>query len=364
MSASFKHKTIQIASSTGTYDVLVGSGIFSVIAKIIEGNSILADDFFRPQLAASAKNTVFLPATELEKSLDHAPQTIERLRELGANRSTHLYAVGGGVLQDISAFIASIYMRGLHWSYVPTTVLAMVDSCIGGKSSVNVGEFKNLVGTFHPPENIYIDPTLAETLPRDQFASGLIEAAKICFCRGPESFAAHLACEPSTSMTTEALERVIINSLLAKKYFIEIDEFDKKERLLLNFGHTFGHAIEGASHYGIPHGIAVGLGILCSMAFQRSRGIHFSQLATVLELEAHLDDMIRTLPDLCEQLQTISVAGVLERFASDKKHTTRCYTLILISASGEVVLEQIDRSPELEARVRDAFETTIGIYTQ
>ena len=128
--------------------------------------------------SATSPKPIFIEATEMEKSLDRAPALIERMRAGGVNRRTLLVAVGGGVIQDISAFVASVYMRGLTWSYVPTTVLAMVDSCIGGKSSINVGPYKNLVGTFHPPQQIHIDPALAETLPRDQFASGLIEAAK------------------------------------------------------------------------------------------------------------------------------------------------------------------------------------------
>lgn len=358
MSASFK-----VSSSTGSYEVIIDIGLFESRLMSTEASHILADEFFGSRFQ-SPSTPLLIAATEQAKSLDQMSGYIEALRAQGANRSTNLVAMGGGVIQDIAAFISSVYMRGIPWSYDPTTVLAMVDSCIGGKSSINVGPYKNLVGTFHPPECIFIDPSLAETLPRDQFASGLIEAAKICFCRGPESFAAHLACEPSTSMSTEALERVIINSLLAKKHFIEIDEFDKKERLLLNFGHTFGHAIEGASHYGIPHGIAVGLGILCSLAFQRSRGIDFSRLPSVVELEAHLDQMIRTLPGLREQLLAINTTDVLERFASDKKHTTGRYTLILISAAGKVVLEQIARTPDLESRVRDAVQTTIGTYTQ
>ena len=358
MSASFN-----VASCTGSYEVIIETGIFEGRLMQMEASHILADEFFRPRFHPPS-TPIMIAATEQAKSLDQMSGYIEALRAEGANRATTLVAMGGGVIQDIAAFVSSVYMRGIPWSYDPTTVLAMVDSCIGGKSSINVGPYKNLVGTFHPPEHIFIDPSLAETLPRDQFASGLIEAAKICFCRGPQSFAAHLACEPSTSMSTETLERVIINSLLAKKHFIEIDEFDKKERLLLNFGHTFGHAIEGASHYGIPHGIAVGLGILCSTAFQRARGINFHLLPSVLELEAHLDQMIRTLPGLREQLQTMSLPDVLERFASDKKHTTSRYTLILISPTGEVDREQILRTPDLESRVREAVQATIGAYTR
>jgi len=349
MSASSKPNTFTINSSTGSYNVCVATGLFDAP---LPNAQIVADAYFQSRIP----NAIFLQAAEHEKSLDRAPALIEQLRAQGVNRSTHLVAVGGGIIQDLTAFIASIYMRGLQWTYFPTTVLAMVDSCIGGKSSINVGPYKNLVGTFHPPQAIYIDPSLAQTLPRDQFASGLIEAAKITFVRGPESFAQHLACEPSTSMPTPALEKLILNSLLAKKHFIEIDEFDKKERLLLNFGHTFGHAIEGASHYAIPHGIAVGIGILCSLAFQRARGIHPTGVAP---LESHLQQMIRTLPNLRDRLQALELPGILDRFASDKKHTATHCTLILVSLSGEVVLEQIPRTPALESSVRHAIEATI-----
>ncbi len=357
MSVSF-----EIASSTGSYDVTVARGLFSDSVRRLHYASIVADEFFRPHL--HLEGTLFLPATEEQKSLDRAPALIEKLRAAGASRATHLVAVGGGVLQDISAFVASVYMRGLAWSYVPTTVLAMVDSCIGGKSSINVGPYKNLVGTFHPPEHIYIDPALAETLPRDQFASGLIEAAKICFCRGETAFRRYLSHHPSISMSTADLEGVILESLHAKKHFIEIDEFDKKERLLLNFGHTFGHALEGASHYGIPHGIGVGLGILCSLAFQNNRGIDHAATPSVAELTAHLDQLIRTLPTLRDELGKLDLTDVLDRFASDKKHSPGKFTLILVDRSGAVQLEKLDRTPALEQSLRDAIQTVLETYTK
>jgi 3-dehydroquinate synthase len=321
----------------------------------------IADRFFEDKnsFLDERDGTIFVEALETEKSLDRMPAIIERLRALGATRKTRLQAVGGGVVQDIAAFVASVYMRGLPWNYTPTTVLAMVDSCIGGKSSINVGPYKNLVGTFHPPQHIYVDPALAETLPRDQFASGLIEAAKICFCRGAESFARYLACEPGTSMATSALEEVILTSLLAKKHFIEVDEFDKKERLLLNFGHTFGHAIEGASHYGIPHGIAVGIGILCSLEFQRERGVSYAGVRSVAELEKHLIGMIRMLPGLREQLADVLLDDMLQRFGSDKKHTRERYTLILVGADGAVGLEQMERGVAMDDAIRRAVERTV-----
>lgn len=367
MSASSERSEFAISSSTGSYTVMIQTGLVSGSAGhepgISASGSVIADRYFHDHDLAALREAhpIWIEATEREKSLERTPGVIEQMRASGANRSTPLVAVGGGVIQDIAAFVASVYMRGLSWSYAPTTVLAMVDSCIGGKSSINVGPYKNLVGTFHPPQHIYIDPGLAQTLPRDQFASGLIEAAKICFCRGEADFQAYLACGPTVDMPADRLERLIRTSLLAKKYFIEIDEFDKKERLLLNFGHTFGHAIEGASNYGIPHGIAVGVGILCSLAFQRARGIDFSAVTRVALFEEHLNSLVSTMPGLREQLASLDLAEVLERFASDKKHSAANYTLILVDGQGEVQLERIPRTSDAE--VRHAIETTLESYS-
>ncbi len=359
MSASFS-----IHASTGSYEVRVAAGSLTETLAQQAHAYLLVDAFFRDTLGKALQQTFFLAAEEREKSLDRMPLLIEQMRAAGVHRRTVLTAIGGGVIQDIAAFASSVYMRGLRWAYVPTTVLAMVDSCIGGKSSINVGPYKNLVGTFHPPEQIWIDPAVAETLPRDQFASGLIEAAKICFCRGEEAFSTHMAAGPSTTMSTAALEAVIINSLQAKKYFIEIDEFDQKERLLLNFGHTFGHAIEGASHYAIPHGIAVGVGILCSLAFQRERGLSFTNMERIAIFEKHLREMVMSLPGIREHLAALSIDDVMERFASDKKHTGHQFTLILVNQAGEVVLEQIDKNKQTSQAVRHAIETTRESYTR
>jgi 3-dehydroquinate synthase len=354
-----------IASSTGSYSVGIESHSFARSLKAFAGAAILADRFFQPAFADSGASAIFIEATESNKSLDASPAIIEQLRKAGVNRQTELVAVGGGIIQDLSAFIASVYMRGLAWSYMPTTVLAMVDSCIGGKSSINVGPYKNLVGTFHPPQRVLIDPALAQTLPDDQKASGLIEAAKICFCRGEESFARHVSYGPSVSMSTEALEQVIVNSLQAKKWFIEIDEFDKKERLLLNFGHTFGHAIEGATHFAISHGIAVGLGILCAIEFERQRGVSYAAVPRVRLLEDHLHAMISEVPSagLKTPIAAMDIGEVLDKFASDKKHGPGHFTLILIAENGEVVLRKIEKTAQVTSQVKRAIDSVVQRYS-
>jgi 3-dehydroquinate synthase len=222
-------ESFDIVAATGRYAIQIEVGAFAARLSGWKQNIIIADDYFRASLQTH-RNTLLYPASESTKSLDIAPQLIERLRECGANRQTTIVAIGGGIIQDLTAFAASIYMRGVPWIYVPTTILAMADSCIGGKSSINVGPYKNLVGTFHPPESVFIDPRFASTLPIDQQASGIVEAAKICFCRGPESFGTYLRSDPRPGMATDALAQLVTQSLHAKKWFIEIDEFDRKER--------------------------------------------------------------------------------------------------------------------------------------
>ena len=361
-------ESFDIVAASGSYAIQIDPGAFADRLVDWQQHIIIADDYFQPSLSSpqTAHTALFYPASEATKSLAAAPELIERLRRCGANRQTTIVAIGGGVIQDLTAFAASIYMRGLPWLYVPTTILAMVDSCIGGKSSINVGPYKNLVGTFHPPEKVFIDPQLAGTLPMDQQASGIIEAAKICFCRGSESFRGYMAANPRPGMAPDALAKLISLSLHAKKWFIEIDEFDQKERLLLNFGHTFGHAIEGASHYAISHGIAVGLGILCAIAFVRQdkelNGDPYRATPIVADLEEHLVALLKGVPDLPKHLMSLSVKEVLDRFESDKKHKQNNYVLILVGTRGEVVLEKVARSPDSKARVERAVRSVMESY--
>ena len=175
----------------------------------------------------------------------------------------------------------------------------------GGKSSINVGPYKNLVGTFHPPAAVVIDPTLALSLTVEQRLSGLIEVCKICYCRGSQAFHEYLELQPSSSMTPDQAERVLFLSLSSKKWFVELDEFDRAERLLLNFGHTFGHAIEGASHFRIGHGVAVGVGVLCALQLGELMGRTYDQGSRVHALSKHIRALLAGIPKLTEELAII-----------------------------------------------------------
>lgn len=178
MPASF-----DIASASGSYRVTVGTGLLADALRTHAEAIILIDERLAHVLPADAARVIRVAATEDNKSLEQSAPIITRLRKLGANRRTHLLAIGGGIIQDISAFAASIYMRGIPWSYLPTTLLGMVDSCIGGKSSINVYGYKNLIGNFYPPAEIVIDLDFLKSLNVDQMVGGLCEAAKICYAR-------------------------------------------------------------------------------------------------------------------------------------------------------------------------------------
>ncbi len=356
MSASF-----DITSSTGAYRVEIRRGL---LADLLGDRKavVLCDERFEAIVRKADVPYAALPAEEPVKSLEAMTPVIVRLRELGTNRKTHLIAIGGGIIQDVAAFAATIYMRGLAWSYLPTTLLGMADSCIGGKSSINVGTYKNLVGTFYPPKAVLIDPDLLSGLPIAQRAAGLCEAAKICFAKGVPEFEAYLAEGPSVDMPLDGFERVIGQSLRAKKWFIETDEFDRGERLLLNFGHTFGHALEGASNFALSHGVAVGLGILCAIDLGTGLGRRYGGPGRVDQLRRHIEGLLGTVEGLKSVVAGILADEACRVFLADKKHDRETFAVIVINQTGAVERLLLPRTDESLSRIKGAFTSLIERY--
>ncbi|MDX1922043.1 MAG: 3-dehydroquinate synthase family protein [Alphaproteobacteria bacterium] len=345
-----------ISSSTGNYDVEVASGLYQQF--MAQGQNLIAicDERFAADFEKAGVKAIALRSEETVKSLDAIPAIITQLRKLGTTRDTLLLAVGGGIVQDVSAFCAAIYMRGLDWIYMPTTLLGMADSCIGGKSSINVGEYKNIVGTFNPPRRVLIDPAFTATLNAEQIAAGMIEAAKICYCRGLDSWNAYMATTPSATMGEGGFARVIATSLAAKKWFIETDEFDKGERLLLNFGHTFGHALEGASHYRVSHGIAVGVGMLCALALEERMGANYASQPHVAVMRQHVEELLALVTDLPAALEGVTAPDLFDRFSSDKKHKVDGYRVVVVAADGRAQLKTLPKNDESRTHLTAAME--------
>ena len=347
--------SFDIASSAGNYAIRIGDGLFdSVLAG--EGEVLfVVDAYLTERMQAAGIDAIALPAEETTKSLDRMTALIEAMKDRQTTRGTTLIAVGGGVVQDCATFAASVYMRGIPWVYVPTTLLSMADSCIGGKSSINVGKYKNIVGTFHPPARVDIDPRLAATLSAEQRIAGLCEAVKICMCRGPETLGQYLALSPSPAPDYAGLAQVIDLCLRAKKWFIEIDEFDRKERLILNFGHTFGHALEAASKFAISHGVAVGLGMIAALHLGNALETGSTPPPHVAAFRAHVVDLLAGVPGLSGHLAALSGEALMDAFAADKKHTRSEFAVIVVNAAGTVERRMLPRDAHHGALIDAAF---------
>ncbi len=287
-------------------------------------------------LVDSAK-IVRIDASETTKSLEAVPPIFLELLQRGIKRDGKLVVVGGGVVQDIGCFIATVLFRGLTWELIPTTLLAQADSCIGSKSSINVGSYKNQIGTFYPPRRVLLVPSVVATLSADEIRSGLGEIIKLQLLKGPAE-SAELAQDLSTGQpSVELLNKWVFRSLRVKQAYIEVDEYDRGIRNLLNYGHTFGHAYESATHYAIPHGIAVTLGMLTATYVSAQMG---------LASDRHYQDLRSFLRPWYEPYQKVlksaALADIFKAIRHDKKNTGDAVVCILTRGPGLMEKTKVD----------------------
>ena len=364
-------ESFNIKSSTGEYFVKVGESILKNIVEKHRDNLFIVDKNLKSYIPESLEKIIYVDANEESKSLEKIPNYIKEMKKFNLNRKSHIFAIGGGVIQDISTFSSSIYMRGIKWSYFPTTVLGMVDSCVGGKSAINLDVHKNLVGNFFPPENIFIDLKFIKTLPIDHTIGGIFEAAKICYARGHNEFSKFLnimnnSLVSDSGQINETIDfnSMIILSLKSKKWFIETDEFDQKERLLLNFGHTFGHAFESATKYKISHGISVGFGMAVAIELANHlKLLNDSGKIFSNKMTSFLDNSFYTMRDFQDiKIKNFEYQSYIEAFKNDKKHYDNKYRVILPTNNGTLELIEIDKSIEVEALINKVSEKYINKY--
>lgn len=226
--------------------------------KKLYGNKLLKN----LQKARIKAGIISFPHGENSKSWEMAEKIGTKMIELGMNRHDCVIALGGGTTGDLAGFVSSVFMRGIPFIQIPTTLLSMVDSSIGGKTGVNLRIAKNMLGTFHQPKKVYIDTTLLETLPIKEMRNGLAEVIKCGAIQSKRLFRIlEKKVDKILQFDHKALNRIIKSACIIKKEVIEDDETEKGWRMILNYGHTYGHALEKASHYQIPHGEAVAIGI-------------------------------------------------------------------------------------------------------
>jgi 3-dehydroquinate synthase len=275
-----------------------------------------------------------LPAGEIQKSLATASRLYDRLADLRADRQSLIVAVGGGVIGDLSGFVAATYARGLPLLMVPTTLLAMVDSSVGGKVAVNHPKGKNLIGAFHQPVGVWIDTTALDTLPDREYKSGLAEVVKYGMVLDAEFFSyLETHADAISRREPEVVRHVIARCCRIKADVVEKDEREETgHRMILNYGHTFAHAFETAAGYGRwLHGEAVAAGMRCAARLAEQRGLVSPNLTT-------RQDRLLSALGLPISQDSWSAADLIHVMQSDKKAQGGRLRFVLPCRLGEAVV--------------------------
>lgn len=286
--------------------------------------------------------SIFLDISEEMKNIETACFLYEKIMQFSPRKNLTIVSIGGGITQDVTGFVASSLYRGVNWIFVPTTLLAQVDSCIGAKTSLNFKHYKNLVGTFYPPSEIYIYPEFLKTLKREDFYSGVGEMAKLHLMNGKDAtknFVKNLPLIDKLDETT--LLKYTQNCLRIKKSYIENDEFDTGKRNMLNYGHCFGHAIESSTNFEISHGQAVVLGMILANKEAKKRGI----LSEKNE-EYIYNNVLK--PILIVKIPQIDVSKTISAMRQDKKNLGKGLALVMLKDNYEMI--KITDLQEDEAR--------------
>lgn len=317
---AFSNKTVNCYFDAAFLSLAEITGQRSVIIltdeNVYEGHKALLDLY--PVIR-------ILPGEE-NKSQAKVDQVVQQLISLNADRDTMLLGVGGGVVTDITGYVASVYMRGIRFGFVPTSILAMVDAAIGGKNGIDVGVFKNMIGTIRQPDFILYDYSFLRSLPVSEWVNGFAEVIKHACIKDAvmfsmlEKYSLH-EYQSDPTLISELIERnVNIKSAIVTK-----DEFEAGERKLLNFGHTIGHAVENLHH--IPHGHAVSIGMVAACNLSEQLGhLHFEEAARIVGLLARYH--------LPVDLET-DHASVFEVLKMDKKRKGDAVQFILLKKIGD-----------------------------
>lgn len=337
----------RIKSSIHDYEVNFIDDSQAILKKEIrDGDVVIVDQKikeFYPLISAAIPESnliIEIEANEIQKSYEGLIPIINTLIESGFRKNHRLIGIGGGITQDITAFTASIMYRGVDWIFFPTTLLAEGDSCIGSKTSINFGEYKNQVGGFYPPSRIYIDLNFLDTLSPADLQSGLGEMSHYFVVAGEKDFKQYKNDYKTALSDRSVLTRMITRSLAIKKSYIEIDEFDQNQRQVFNYGHSFGHAIESLTDYAVPHGIAVSFGMDMANFISTNMGLLNPQIR---------EEIRELLQQIWEgyDIRHLNVKQFRSALAKDKKNIGQELRLILCKGYGKVFKTPVKNDDQL-----------------
>jgi 3-dehydroquinate synthase len=307
---------------------------FSYLEKLVdkEHTVLITDEhiFSAQRKTFGGWSTIVINAGEQFKVQATVDSVIERLIALGADRKTTLIGVGGGVVTDLTGYVAAIYMRGLSFGFVPSSILAMVDASVGGKNGIDVGVYKNMVGTIRQPQFLLFDYSLLKSLPKEEWINGFAEVIKHAAIRDAALFRELEKNKLSTYQRDKgALAKLIRRNVMIKSRVVEKDEFEKGDRRLLNFGHTLGHAVEKL--YALTHGQAISIGMVAASMLSE-------QFTPFTDTDRVIAALKRYgLPTLAE-FDSKEVMNVLRK---DKKKEKDTMNYILLNKIGEGVVKPI-----------------------
>ena len=341
-------KKLSVNLGSRSYEVAIGSGLLAQAGRYLNGLGLgpqvviitnpevrrLHGQKLEESLATAGLSAITLEVAEGEeqKSLETAGWVYNELSRLSAERSTPILALGGGVIGDLAGFVAATYMRGVPLVQLPTTLLAQVDSSIGGKVAVNHGQLKNNIGAFYQPRLVLSNTSALKTLPAREFANGLAEVIKSAVIGDGNLFAfleANL--DSIKGQEGEALEEIVFRSARIKAAVVEKDETDQGLRNVLNFGHTVGHGIETASGFMIGHGAAVAIGMLAAAAVSQRLGLFGEDELARLKALIHA-------AGLPTEVSGGKVKDILAAMRHDKKIQGGRMRLVLPRAIGDVII--------------------------
>jgi len=355
--------TYRVESPQGSYAVVVERGVLARTAEFVPRKAgrlfvVSTEDVWRHKgteleraLTSVPHEVLHLPGGEEHKRLGPVEELAERMVALGGDRSSVVLAFGGGIVNDMAGFLAAIFMRGIPVLQVPTTLLAQVDAAVGGKTGVNLAIGKNLVGSFHQPAAVLIDPSLLDTLPEREYRAGLYEILKAGIIRDRDLFA--FLAESRTAVLARdpaAVDRIIADSVRMKVEVVSSDERESGLRRILNFGHTFGHALEAETRYTrFLHGEAVAWGMRAA--------IHLGEMTGNCSAEDCLDmlELIGAYGPI-PPVQGLTPDCLAARLVHDKKTVQGKVHFVLPVRVGEVaVVSDVD-----PATVREAIRCALA----
>jgi 3-dehydroquinate synthase len=341
-------RTFHIQGSSGGSTIRVGERLRNTIKWLPSEKGVIITDANVKRLYEKdfpPLEAIEIGTGERIKTLDTVETLYESLTNLEADRSTFILGIGGGIVCDVTGFVASTYLRGVRFGFVASTLLAQVDAAVGGKNGVNFRGYKNMVGTFNQPDFVICDPYLLRTLPERELHQGFAEIVKHGAMGDADLFAfLEEKSEQAKALDPDAIEKIVYDSVVLKAGIVNRDEKEKGERRKLNFGHTFGHAIEKVT--GLPHGEAVGLGMLVAASLSQRRGY----------LSVEERERIRALIIQLGLPHRLQGDGekIVHALRKDKKREGEEIYFVLLQQIGNAIVEKVSLD-ELEAVVNDLW---------